>query len=99
MAYRKEKSPWTNWVRRNSFKLQEIGIPEKIYQTEERWLVFLIHGGFDEFGMGEDQHNVWSINFLNLEEKKRFYTFIKDEFPDDCDEYLYGLKRELESLS
>ena len=99
MGYRKEKSPWNNWVRKNSTILQEIGIPEKIYQSEQRWLVFLEHGGFDEYGMGEDHHNVWSISILNQKEKEKFYFFIKQEYPENYDYYLNNLKNEIEGLT
>lgn len=71
MSFRKEKTEWSRWIRKHQSTLQDIGIPEKIYSKETRWLIFLEHAGYDEYDY-ENRRNAWSINDLTKIDQKSF---------------------------
>ena len=67
----------------NGAELRACGVPDYVTRDRMRFLVFLDHG-YDEQGWGERQLvDVWSVEFLNLEQATRLADFIARHFGEE----------------
>ena len=80
MGFRKKRSEWAKFVRCHSRTLDEIGIPDVVYQSESRFYVFL-HHGYDEVGWSRQPHGyTFYISGLPDESLARLKTFVRRRF-------------------
>ena len=94
MGYRKKDTKeWKKWCQTHKDRLNTIGIPKNILETQERWELFLEHS-YDVY----DKDNIFTIELLTKKEATEFSYFLFEIYEEEYIslikelKIMYGLK-------
>ena len=82
MSFNKKQRDWNKWKKKNQNFLNKCGIPEEIFETEERWFLYLEHG-YDEIGYYKKIPIVHDINTLTKSQRDLLINFLSEQYKDN----------------
>jgi len=100
MSFRRNKKDkeWKEWCKLHQNILNTFGIPEKIFETEERWFIFLEHG-YDEVDWSNKSQNIFTVNLLKKKELISLSNFLLEEYGTEYNSLIKELNFLTNSIS